>query len=130
MPITAGLLEGVKSAHSRYRADQDRQERILKEREIAEKAVQSTQENERLLVEKETILLAEQKDLRKALENVTRLLEEGDTRLKLAIDAKDFSEIEIAGILIDSGRKKITHVNAELANNADALRQFRKKMKK
>ena len=83
-----------------------------------------------LLTEKESDLLEKQKTLQVELNNATRLLEEGDQRLKVAIDAKNFCEIETAGILIESGKTKLMAINTDIVQNNDALNQLRKKMKK
>ena len=82
------------------------------------------------MIEKESDLLEKQKALQVELNNAKRLLEEGDQRLKVAIDAKNFYEIETAGILIESGKKKLMTINTEIVQNSDALNQLRKKMKK
>ena len=49
---------------------------------------------------------------------------------KVAIDAKNFYEFETAGILIESGKKKLMAINTEIVQNNDALNKLRKKMKK
>ena len=82
------------------------------------------------MTEKESDLLEKQKILQVELNNATRLLEEGDQRLKVSIDAKNFYEIETARILIESGKKKLMSINTEIVQNNDALNQLRKKMKK
>ncbi|CAF1525367.1 unnamed protein product [Rotaria sordida] len=128
--ITPSLLDSVKNAYSRYRTDQERQQQLQKEKEIADYAAKSAKNKDELLVEKELDLLEKQKLLQGELNNATRLLEEGDQRLKAAIDAKNFYEIETAGILIDSSKKKLMAINTEIVQNNDALNQLRKKFKK
>ena len=75
-------------------------------------------------------LLEKQKTLQVEFNNATCFLEEGGQRLKVAIDAKNFYEVETAGILIESGKKKLRATNTEIVQNNDALNQLRKKMKK
>ncbi|CAF1507804.1 unnamed protein product [Rotaria sordida] len=128
--ITPSLLDSVKNAYSRYRTDQERQQQLQKEKEIADYAAKSAKNKDELLVEKELDLLEKQKLLQGELNNATRLLEEGDQRLRAAIDAKNFYEIETAGILIDSSKKKLMAINTEIVQNNDALNQLRKKFKK
>ncbi|CAF1285800.1 unnamed protein product [Rotaria magnacalcarata] len=74
----------------------------------------------------ESDLREKQKTLQVELNNATRLLEEGNQRLQAAINAKTFYDIETAGILIESGKKKLMTVNTEMIQNNGALNQFTK----
>ncbi|CAF1531235.1 unnamed protein product [Adineta ricciae] len=128
--ITSNLLDNVKNAHSRYRKDQEQQEQLRRNKEIADQAAKSAKTQHELLAEQELDLLEKQKQLQIELNHATHLFEEGNQRLKAAIDARNFSEIETSGILIDSGKRKLTNINTEIVQNNDALNQLRKKMKK
>ncbi|CAF1317772.1 unnamed protein product [Didymodactylos carnosus] len=92
--ITKALLSSVKQAHERFKIDNERQQQMLKDKELSEQALAAAKNDEVLLIEKECKLLDEQKGLRKELESATNMLDEDSEQLTAAIAEKNFSEVE------------------------------------
>ena len=115
-------MDNVKKKHvcSRYRTDQESEQQLQKDKEIADHAAQLAKNKDEHTVEKAPDLLEKQKALQVELNNGTRSLEESDQRLKTTIEIKNFFEIETIRIFIESG-KKLMAVNIEIVQNNDAL---------
>ncbi|CAF3441207.1 unnamed protein product [Rotaria socialis] len=130
VPICKGLLGNVKEAHSRYQVDQERKQRILKEKEAIEAAAKLTKNKELILVEKEQNLIDQRKILQQDLENASKMLNEGKSRLEAAVATKNFAGVEMAQLLIGGANKKLDALKAQLGDNTDQMNQLRKKLKK
>ncbi|CAF3392131.1 unnamed protein product [Rotaria socialis] len=124
------LLGNVKEAHSRYQVDQERKQRILKEKEAIEAAAKLTKNKELILVEKEQNLIDQRKILQQDLENASKMLNEGKSRLEAAVATKNFAGVEMAQLLIGGANKKLDALKAQLGDNTDQMNQLRKKLKK
>ncbi|CAF4421610.1 unnamed protein product [Rotaria sp. Silwood2] len=130
VPICKGLLDNVKEAHSRYQVDQERKQRILKEKEAIEAAAKLTKNKELILVEKEQNLIDQRKILQEDLENASKMLNEGNSRLEAAVATKNFAGVEMAQLLIGGAKKKLDVLKTQLGDNSDQMNQLRKKLKK
>ncbi|CAF4128443.1 unnamed protein product [Rotaria magnacalcarata] len=130
VPICKGLLDNVKEAHSRCQVDQERKQRILKEKEAIEAAAKLTKNKELILVEKEQNLIDQHKILQEDLENASKMLNEGNSRLEAAVATKNFAGVEMAQLLIGGAKKKLDVLKTQLGDNTDQMNQLRKKLKK
>ncbi|CAF3008436.1 unnamed protein product [Rotaria sp. Silwood2] len=130
VPICKSLLDNVKEAYSRYRIDQEKIQKLIKEKEELETAAKLLKTQELLLVEKEQKLIDERKLLQHELNNASKMLDEGNSRLEAAVATKNFDNVEVAQLLIGGANKKLDVLRAQLSNNSDQLNQLRKKMKK
>ena len=126
VPITKGLLDSVRDAHSRYCIDLEKHREELSTR----KKVEVEQTTNKLFIEKENGLYDEQTSLHASLTNIQKLIDEGTERLAKAITSKDFKEIETAQLLIEGGNKKLAVTNIQIGQNSTQFKQLRKKQKK
>lgn len=126
VPITKGLLDSVRDAHSRYCIDLEKQQ----EKVLIKKKIDDEQTTKNLVIEKETNLYGEQKCLYKNLTNIQKMINEGAERLGKAILSKDFEEIGTAQLLIEGGNKNLAVTNTQIVHNNNQLSQLRKKQKK
>ncbi|CAF2442928.1 unnamed protein product [Rotaria sp. Silwood2] len=130
VPICKGLLDSVKDAHSRYHADQEKMQRLIKEKEEAESAAKLLKDRELLLIEKEQKLIDERNVLQRELDNASKMLDEGNSRLEAAVATKNFGDIEVAQLLIGGANKKLDALKTQLNYNSERMNQLRKKVKK
>ncbi|CAF4034203.1 unnamed protein product [Rotaria sordida] len=122
--------ECVKDAHSRYHADQEKMQRLLNEKEEAESAAKLLKDRELLLIEKEQKLIDERNVLQRELDNASKMLDEGNSRLEAAVATKNFGDIEVAQLLIGGANKKLDALKTQLNDNSEQMNQLRKKVKK
>lgn len=126
VPITKGLLDSVRNAHSRYSMDLEKQrEELGMKKQIEEERVAKD-----LFRERENGLHDEQNGLYANLTDIQKLIDEGTERLAKAVPLKDFKEIETAQLLIEGGSKKLALTNTQIGHNNNQLKQLRKKQKK
>ncbi|CAF4553885.1 unnamed protein product [Rotaria sp. Silwood2] len=130
VPICKGLLDSVKDAHSRHHADQEKMQRLIKEKEEAESAAKLLKDRELLLIEKEQKLIDERNVLQRELDNASKMLDEGNSRLEAAVATKNFGDIEVAQLLIGGANKKLDALKTQLNYNSERMNQLRKKVKK
>ncbi|CAF1554275.1 unnamed protein product [Rotaria sordida] len=122
--------ECVKDAHSRYHADQEKMQRLINEKEEAESAAKLLKDRELLLIEKEQKLIDERNVLQRELDNASKMLDEGNSRLEAAVATKNFGDIEVAQLLIGGANKKLDALKTQLNDNSEQMNQLRKKVKK
>ena len=58
-----------------------------------------------LLIEKEQKLIDERNNLQSELNNASRMLDEGNSRLAVAVATKNFNDIEVAQLMISGAYK-------------------------
>jgi hypothetical protein len=126
VPITKDLLDSVRSAHSRYCVDLEKQ----REESITKNKIEEEQTTKHLLIEKENDLFDEQTGLHKNLTDIHKIIDEGAERLAKAISSKNFQEIETAQLLIERGNNKLAVTNTQMVYNDNQINQLRKKQKK
>lgn len=105
-------------------------QQLLKERKEAEDVSKSLQAEQLLLAEKEQQLVEERKALQHELNNASKMLDEGNSRLQAAMATKNFDAVEVAQLLIGGASTKLDLLKTQLGNNSDQTNQLRKKMKK
>ena len=82
------------------------------------------------MVEKEQNLIDQRKILQDDLENASKMLNEGNSRLEAAVATKNFAGVEMAQLLIGGAKKKLDVLKTQLGDNSDQMNQLRKKLKK
>jgi hypothetical protein len=105
-------------------------QQLLKEKEEAQAAVKLLKDKELLLIEKEQKLIDERNILQRELDNASKMLEEGNSRLGTAVATKNFGDIEVAQLLIGGASKKLDVLKTQLNDNTEQMNQLRKKVKK
>jgi len=131
VPTTTTLLLNVQEAYSRYAKDieQQQQQKLIQNNNMMNEKLAANVEREQLQ-EKENQLINEQKSLQEELNEATKMLEEGSTRLATAIGTRQFNEISIAEVLVTAANAKLTVLKNQLIENSENLNQLRKKTKK
>jgi type II secretory pathway component PulF len=105
-------------------------QQLLKEKEEAQAAVKLLKDKELLLVEKEQKRIDERNILQHELDNASKMLDEGNSRLEVAVATKNFGDIEVAQLLIGGANKKLDALKTQLNDNSEQMNQLRKKVKK
>jgi len=82
------------------------------------------------LQEKENQLLNEQKKLQEELDEATKILEEGSSRLGAAVHDGKFYDIATAEVLVTAANSKLIVLKNRMIENSENLNQLRKKQKK
>ncbi|CAF2069945.1 unnamed protein product [Rotaria magnacalcarata] len=82
------------------------------------------------LVEKEQNLIDQRKILQEDLENTSKMLNEGNSRLGATVTTKNFAGVEKAQLLIGGAKKKLDVLKTQLGDNSDQINQLRKKIEK
>ncbi|MCC7160048.1 MAG: hypothetical protein IT281_11020 [Ignavibacteria bacterium] len=82
------------------------------------------------MVEKEQNLIDQRKILQGDLENSSKMLNEGNSRLEATFSTKNFAGFEMAQLLIGGAKKKLDVLKTQLGDNSDQMNQLRKKLKK
>ncbi|CAF3854536.1 unnamed protein product, partial [Rotaria magnacalcarata] len=126
VPICKGLLDNVEEAHSRYQVDQEITQRILEKKEAIVAAAKLTKHKELVLVGKEQNLIGRRKILQEDLENVSKMLNEGNSRLEATVATKNFAGVEMAQLLIGGAKKKLDVLKTQLGDNSDQMNQLKK----
>jgi hypothetical protein len=86
--------------------------------------------NVELLVEKEQKSIDERNILQHKLDNASKMLDEGNSCLEVAVATKNFGDIEVAQLLIGGANKKLDGLQTQLNDNSEQMNQLRKKVKK
>ena len=103
-------MASVKEAHSRYRSDQEKQQRqqqLLKDQMAVDATAKSLAENQQIMIEKEDKLIAEQKCLQLELDKAAKVVAEGNTLLAAAVVHKNVHDVEVTQLLISNASKKL-----------------------
>lgn len=119
VPITKGLLDSVRYAHSRYCMDLEKQREEL--------AMKTQMEEERIAKD---LFRERENGLYAHLADIQKLIDEGTERLAKAVPLKDFKEIETAQLLIEGGSKKLALTHTQTDHDNSQLNHLRKKQKK
>ncbi|CAF1138765.1 unnamed protein product [Rotaria magnacalcarata] len=129
VPVSKALVDSIDLAYTRYSTDQEKTQKIIKDKEALNASVQLLKENELRLAENEQKLIDEQKSLQNELDNASKMLDEANYRLQAAITAKNFGDIKTAHLLIESVSKKMGFLRTQLRRNSDYLSEIRKKLR-
>lgn len=122
VPVTKKLLSSVRSAHAAYI---QKCEKEKEEAEIAwgEKETDALKAKNVSLLEKETALNEREKELRKKLEGVGRLLIDGNSKLKSSVKSRDRAGISAAEVLIETASGLSQKLNAEMSEIREKKRK-------
>jgi len=132
VPVTKSMLESVRQAHRKYKADRDAKQEMEKQKlkKEAEEKEQQKAKDQMELQKTEEKKLREQKDrLLLDLKTADKLVAEANERLKKALASKSQRMVEIcaAQALLESGHNKLSQTNSSLEKLEKKLSQCRKR---